>query len=113
MGQVSPSEDSSHSVVNKFPAFYGTQMACHWSLSRAKYTQLQLSHSISLRSLLVATLYLHLTFLIGIFPGKFPTIDLYIFPPMFIKYTYFRFFAMLEDLPDIRNFELDVTPEDW
>jgi len=67
-------------IVKNFPAFYGTQRfitvftrACHWSLFSAKWIQSTHSQPISLKSILMLSLYLCLGLLRGLFPLGFPT----------------------------------------
>jgi hypothetical protein len=67
-------------LVRNFPAFYGTQRfitvftrAHHWSLFWSRWIQFTPYHLVLLRSILILSSHLHLSFLSCLFPSGFPT----------------------------------------
>jgi hypothetical protein len=73
-------------LLKNFPAYYGTRRfitvftrALHWSLFWARSIQSILSHSISLRSILILSTHLLHVLPSGIFPSGIPTNLLYAF----------------------------------
>jgi hypothetical protein len=73
-------------LVEKFPAFYGTQRytavfttACHWSISWARWIQPTPQYPTSLGGILTASSYLRVDPQTSLFPLVFPTDTLYAF----------------------------------